>query len=152
MANNLALKFVRQLKAAYPTTHNDTVELYNEKLSRWTLSAAQWDASLDYLTKNSENEYIPMLSEIYSVLKMKQSNANKFDMGWLCFESRGYCYSVRIMFDGGKWINAPMACNNDRGEIKQLQKHVGVTPALPADSINIQYVADKQDNHEEMRV
>lgn len=140
MANLAASRFVRQLVAAFSRfpTSRETVELYNGKLSSWHLTQSQWDDALDKIIAEHTEENLPQLAEIYRHLR-NQSAAGKIgnDLGWLHFESGGHRYAVRVRYDQGVWVNAPLAYADQHGKRMDVQKHPGGIPQLPVGATNI---------------
>lgn len=148
MANNAAVRFVRQLIAAFSRFQisKETIELYTQKLSNWRLTQTEWDAALDKLIAGHQDESLPQLSEIYRYLKNEVSSSTVGkDLGFLYFTSEGYRYAVRVKYQNGKWVNAPCSLTDSHGKVVVLQKYPGDVPVLPVDAQDILIAPDNVD-------
>jgi hypothetical protein len=108
MTNQAAVRFVKKVIAAFSKfpTGKDVADLYEEKLSKWQLTTAQWESALDYLIENHKDDGLPALNEIYGVLKIKKSAAvAPNNLGFMSFTSNGCSYAVRVRCDGSVWVS-----------------------------------------------
>jgi hypothetical protein len=148
MANAAAVKFIKQLVAAfsrYPTTQ-ETKELYSQKLSKWHLTQEQWDQALDVLISH-ESDSLPPLKDIYIALKNAQytgAQHNSMALGWLSFRVGCLDYVMRVISDGSVWLIAPMNYRDAHGQLVAIQQNVGQPAAMhtPEGATNILVTPD----------
>lgn len=149
MANQAAIKFVRQLWAAfcrYPISA-ETKELYGQKLSKWRLTQGQWDTALDRIIEGHESESLPSLSDLYAKLKEAQisENAGNGNMGWASFRLYDRDYSIRIWHDGHTWVISDLVYTDGQGRKTHMQTHVDqpVVNHIPADATDFLITPEK---------
>ena len=128
MANQAAIRFVKQLFAAFsrfPVT-NETRELYANKLSNWRLTQNEWDDALDKIIDSHKDENIPALSEIYGNLKNVTARRQSNSAGGLAtFDLNGHAYGLRVQNDGGVWLIADVVSRDTHGVERHLQQNAG---------------------------
>lgn len=148
MTNIAAAKFLKQIIAAfcrYPPTA-DTKQVYLQKLSRWKLTQQQWDDALEILTNNSNIDDLPLLAEIYPVLKAQTDERKPgsnlasvhFDM------PDGYHYVERVMSVDSVWVYYPLVLTGPKGiKIELRPEKVGKAFIPPEGATNIETFPDK---------
>lgn len=138
MTNQAAIKFVKQLTAAFSTypISEETKRIYIEKLVKWRMTQEQWDRALDDLIENTHDENLPQLKTIYAALKKTQHmNYHNRQFGNLYFmDKRNYSYCIRCEIkreDGVTlWVYPPW------------HEKSGSTPNLPSESHDIRLIPD----------
>ena len=144
MVNRAATEFVKRLVAAFSRwpAGKDTVDLYTEKLSKWTLSPVQWDRALDALIEAHQDENLPGLQTIYTALRNASyagRSGSSSNLGWVSFQHNGRSYSVRAYCEQEIWLIAPLRYRDQRGNMVELQKNVGkpVAVHIPRDAQDV---------------
>lgn len=137
MANQAAIRFVKQLCAAFSRfpIAQETKELYTQKLSSWRLTQAEWDKALDRLISDHADGSLPQLAEIYQHLKSQSAaTASQNDFGWLCYDENGMRWAIRVKYIGGDWVQTAM------------HKHPGEKPEIPPGAVNVRLCPDVLEN------
>lgn len=134
MANTAAIKFTKQLVAAFNRfpISAETKELYSSKLSRWKMTQPQWDTALDKLIEG-HSENLPPLSEIYTALKNAQFTSQQSDSSanaTVSFRHNGYEKVILCRNDSGVLVIRDVVIHDVHGAEKHLQAHVGDAVAL----------------------
>lgn len=131
MANQRALKFTKDLCSLFHKfpISDITRENYGRKLSKWYLSAEQWEDALDMLIESrDENDgRLPELHEIYPILiRARDKDRVQEALGWVWFRRKnGIDYSIRVRAADGQWLIADLVGRDSKGMQKHFQNHVG---------------------------
>jgi hypothetical protein len=146
MSNQAAVKFVKQLVAAFCRykVEEDTKKIYAEKISFFKLTQEQWDAALGHLMDTRQEEGLPLPSVIIEELQRQQtiSTKNKTNLGWLTFRLKGHLHAVRIKSVDSQWLNATVSYKDQYGERHPLQTHPNEPYRLPIGAEEVKITAD----------
>ena len=101
MANQGAARFYKRLcgiKSPNRKPPESTAIEYIERLSKWHLTQAEWDAALTLIEQDAAlREGLPQLAEIYTFLKRAEIKAGPTDgVIWQTFDRDGLHYARKI--------------------------------------------------------
>jgi hypothetical protein len=142
MANQRAVKFVRDLCALFHKfpISDLTKENYNRKISKWYLTASQWEDAMDMLidSRDPNDHSLPELNEIFPILiRAQQKDRASEAFAWAWFRrASGIDYSIRVRNENHIWVIADLIWRDSKGMEHHLQRHVGepVVDHIPVDA------------------
>jgi hypothetical protein len=119
MPNEGAEKFGKRLFGLSTGWHVDrdgrqeTMTVYRERLSKWYLTAPQWDRTIDILVDQHRDGSLPSWHEISDAMKHARAQDSTGSYGWCTFDISGRRTAMRVRADGGLWL--PVSGSLPRG-------------------------------------